>query len=106
MRKSRTSLRDLLLPAVATRADSDARTRPVTGNLAKNISSPFLVSSTNVALDPYYLEPQQLHQPDSPAEASQFQTCLSGAELSYAPDSAKRGSRGTRLMMQRLHMVC
>lgn len=103
MRKTRTSLRDLLLPAVSIRDDSDARTRPATGSLAKNISSPCLVSSTNAALDPYYLERPTARQPDSPVEVFQF-ACASDAELSDTSADVKRGSRAM-LMTQQLHVV-
>lgn len=59
-RMSRSGFRDLL-PAVD---NSDVPARLTTGRLATDISAPYLVSSTNAALDPCYFEshtPHQLH---------------------------------------------
>jgi len=101
MRKPRTSIRDLLLPSVVIRDNSDPRTRLASGHLAKNISAPCLVSSTNAALDPYCFEKHIPHQPDSPIEVFQ---CLSGAELSNTPADTKREPR-IMLMTHQPHAV-
>ncbi|OJA07932.1 hypothetical protein AZE42_03675 [Rhizopogon vesiculosus] len=97
MRKPRTGIRDLLLPTVVTR--DDTRTTPATELLAKNISAPCFVSSTNAALDPYCLGSYTLHQPDSPVEVFQ---CLSGIQLPNTSVNTKRGPR-TMFMTQQLH---
>jgi hypothetical protein len=78
---TRSGLRDLLLPAVATCDNSYTPARLAAGRLAMDISAPCLVSSTNAALDPCYFESYTPHQLHSSVEVSPV-ACLSGAEFS------------------------
>ncbi|KAG2035327.1 hypothetical protein BDR03DRAFT_1093230 [Suillus americanus] len=80
-RMPRSDLRDLPLPAVVTCDNSDALVRPTARRLARDISAPCLVSSTNAALDPCYFESQTPYQLHSSVEVSPI-ACLSGMEFS------------------------
>jgi hypothetical protein len=100
---TRSGLRDLLLPAVATCDNSYTPARLAAGRLAMDISAPCLVSSTNAALDPCYFESYTHHQLHSSVEVSPI-ACLSGVGFS----DNRSGTTHTPLMeayLRHLHAV-